>query len=112
MTEEEKQFLLNSQQEESLGDINADKVTNKVLKICNVIRQRLDVHGESDEYVKKRSGLGGTGGRLLSPELRVRFGTFGFNKKNELAAQTVKDKPSLLSQTIDERVTSANSYTI
>ena len=48
-----------------------------MLKICNVVRQRLDVH-DNDEFVKKRSGLGGTGGRLLSPELRVRFGTFGF----------------------------------
>jgi len=41
----------------------------------------MDVHGESD-FIKKRSGLGGTGGRELSPELRVRFGTYGF-KKNQ-----------------------------
>lgn len=65
--------------EEPSENVNADRVTNQVLKICNVVRQRLDVHS-NDDYVKKRSGLGGTGGHLLSPDLRVRFGTFGFTR--------------------------------
>ena len=30
--------------------------------------------------MRKRSGLGGTGGRRLSPDLRIHFGTFGFKK--------------------------------
>ena len=80
MTDEEKQFT-QAHQKNSYENINADQVTNSVLKICNVVRQRLDVH-DNDDFVRKRSGIGGTGGRLLSPELRVRFGTFGFNKKD------------------------------
>ena len=70
MQEEEK--LLATQH--SSENINADIVTNQVLKICNVVRQRLDVH-DNDDFVKKRSGLGGTGGRKLSPEQHIRFGT-------------------------------------
>lgn len=40
------------------------------------------MNGKND-FVRKRSGLGGTGGHELSPELRARFGTFGFNKKTK-----------------------------
>lgn len=63
----------------SSQDISAEKVTSQVLKLCNIVRRRLDVHGDTD-YIKKGSGLGGTGGRQLSPELRVRYGTYGFKK--------------------------------
>lgn len=78
MSEEEKKVM----QMMSQTQISPEKVTNQVLKICNVIRQPLSVNGTSD-YMKKRSGLGGTGGRELSPELRIRFGTYGFNKKDK-----------------------------
>jgi len=42
MTDEEKQAMqmLSNQQ------ISAEKVTSQVLKLCNVVRRRMDVHGE------------------------------------------------------------------
>lgn len=56
--------------------------------------------------MKKRSGLGGTGGRELSPELRIRFGTYGFSKND-------KREPHLESQIsknyAGERITSATT---
>jgi len=58
-----------------------------VLKLCNVVRQRLDKRKDG-QFLKKSSGLGGTGGRQLSPELRIHFGSYGFKKRN-----TVKFEP-------------------
>ena len=78
LTEEEKAIL----QRHSRQKINPGQVTNQVLKLCGVVRQKLDVHGPS-EFTRKRSGLGGTGGRQLSPELRIRFGTYGFKNKRD-----------------------------
>ena len=54
-------------------------ITHKVLKMCNVVREPRE--GEGAQFMKKRSGIGGTGGRRLSPELRLRFGTYGFKNK-------------------------------
>ena len=76
LSEEEKALLLRH----SRSKVNPGQVTNQVLKLCGVVRQKLDVHGGGD-FTKKRSGLGGTGGRQLSPELRIRFGTYGFKNK-------------------------------
>ena len=76
MTEDEKRAVIVSQ-----AEISPEKVTNQVLQICNVVRQPLAVHGDHFAYVRRRSGLGGTGGRNLSPELRIKFGTYGFSKK-------------------------------
>ena len=77
MTDEERQAM------KMMGgiDISAEKVTNQMLKICNVVRNRMDVRNGDGSFMKKRSGLGGTGGRELSPDLRIRFGTFGFKNK-------------------------------
>ena len=80
MTEEEKQEAAANQQ--ASDDINADQITNQVLKICNVVRQRLDVHN-NDDFVRKGSGIGGTGGSGLSPDQRIRFGTFGFTRPQQ-----------------------------
>ena len=52
----------------------------------------MDVHGQSG-FIRKRSGIGGTGGRQLSPELRMRFGTYGFRKKNP--ERKIKSKENL-----------------
>ena len=68
-----------------------------MLKLCNVIRNRLNVHGGSFDYVKRRSGLGGTGGRKLSPDLRFKFGTYGFNNRNDAMERARK---SLTSSTV------------
>ena len=68
----------------SSSSISPERVTNQVLKICNVVREKLDVHGEGQRFMRKRSGLGGTGGRRLSPDLRIHFGTFGFKKGDKL----------------------------
>jgi hypothetical protein len=76
MTEDERRAVIVSQ-----AEISPEKVTNQVLQICNVVRQPLAVHGDQFAYVRRRSGLGGTGGRNLSPELRIKFGTYGFSKK-------------------------------
>lgn len=102
MTEEERRVM------ELLGSSStqADQVTGQVLKLCNVVRQRLDVHGP-DTFIKKRSGLGGAGGRRLSPELRIRYGTFGFKSKNN---QTRGSNQAF--SLLDERVTSANTMPI
>ena len=50
------------------------------------------VHGDNFAYVRRRSGLGGTGGRNLSPELRVKFGTYGFNKKGKVRHMTASNE--------------------
>ena len=90
--------------------ISPEKVTNQVLKICNVIREPLSMTGASD-YMRKRSGLGGTGGRELSPELRIRFGTYGFNKKDKNHNQAIEPEiASYYSKNYrEERVTSATT---
>ena len=75
--------------------------------MCNVVRQRLDVH-KNDDFVRKRSGLGGTGGYKLSPELRAKFGTFGFTRPQQAYGFV---KPNL-SSTLDDRVTSIDSSMI
>lgn len=64
------------------SDISPEQVTNQVLKLCNIVRQSLDTR-QDGQYMKKRSGIGGTGGRHLSPELRTRYGTFGFKKNTQ-----------------------------
>ena len=74
MSEEEKAAVQLLQKQE----ISPDQITGDVLKLCNIVRKRLDLRADGSAYMKKRSGIGGTGGRELSPELRVRFGTFGF----------------------------------
>jgi len=96
MNEEEKRAMLIMSQSE----INPTQVTLQVLQLCNVVRERLGVNGKND-FMKKRSGLGGTGGRLLSPELRMRFGTYGFYKK--------KDEPILCSLE-EQRINSTIPY--
>ena len=63
----------------STSDVSPEQVTNQVLKLCNVVRESQDVNG-TGVFMKKRSGMGGYGGRDLSPELKIRFGTFGFKK--------------------------------
>ena len=64
-----------------------------MLRLCNIVRKRLDLRPDG-QYMRKRTGLGGTGGRELSPELRVRFGTYGF--RNKQAVATIKSKENLL----------------
>ena len=86
MTEDEKRAVIVSQ-----AEISPEKVTNQVLQICNVVRQRLAVHGDQFAYVRRRSGLGGTGGRNLSPELRIKFGTYGFGKRNKQRNMTASN---------------------
>ena len=49
-----------------------------MLKLCNVVREPLNVHG-NNEFMKKRTGLS-NGRHLLKPDMRIRFGTFGFRK--------------------------------
>ena len=68
----------------SQTDLNTtpEMVANQVLQICNVVRKRMNVHNNSFDYIRGRSGIGGTGGRNLSPELRVKFGSFGFSRRN------------------------------
>jgi hypothetical protein len=105
MSEEEKKAM----QIMSQTEISPERVTSQVLKICNVIRQRLDVKGHSD-YMKKRSGLGGTGGRELSPELRIRFGTYGFGKQDK---KIEPDINSVQSKNLrEEKLTSATTGVI
>ena len=72
MTEEEKQVVAQSVTE------TPEQVTASVLKLCNVVRQPLNVHGHND-FIKKRTGLS-NGRHLLKPDMRIRFGTFGFRK--------------------------------
>ena len=79
MSEEEK---LVAMQVMSKQEISPEQVTGQVLKLCNVVRDRMDLRRDGAAYMKKRSGIGGTGGRELSPELRVRFGTFGFKDRS------------------------------
>ena len=76
-------------------DESPEQITHKVLKLCNVIREVRE--GEHTSFMKKRSGIGGTGGRKLSPELRLRFGTYGFknSQRQQQILGTVKlDKPA------------------
>ena len=76
-------------------DESPEQITHKVLKLCNVIREVRE--GEQTSFMKKRSGIGGTGGRKLSPELRFRFGTYGFknSQRQQQILGTVKlDKPA------------------
>lgn len=80
MSEEERAAM----QLLSKQDISPDQITGDVLKLCNIVRKRLDKRLDGGEYMKKRTGLGGTGGRELSPELRVRFGTYGFKNKQPI----------------------------
>ena len=63
MTEDEKRAT----QIVSQAEISPEKVTNQVLQICNVVRQRLAVHGGNFDYMLGRSGRGGTSGSGLSP---------------------------------------------
>ena len=51
----------------------------------------MNVHGGSFDYMKRRSGLGGTGGRNLSPELREKFGTYGFRNRNTATEKARKN---------------------
>ena len=59
---------LNADQMFALGmlkasDIRPEEVTQKVLKMCNVVRERQDVLGKGAEFMRKRTGTGGCGGR-------------------------------------------------
>ena len=55
-------------------------VTTDVLRLCNVFRVRQDVH-PGVNFMRKRTGTGGCGGRRLSPEQIARLGTFGFKPR-------------------------------
>ena len=96
MTEEEKQVVAQTIQEKP------EEITNSVLKLCNIVRQPLNVHGNND-FIKKRSGLS-NGRHLLRPDLRIRFGTFGFRKN-----QPSRDIGSNMDLGNESRTTKANT---
>ena len=87
----------------SSSSISPEKVTNEVLKICNVVRQKLDVHGEGEKFMRKRSGLGGTGGRRLSPEMRIHFGTFGFKNGEALRGSAMTSPHTIATSPMNSR---------
>ena len=57
--------------------------------------------------MRKRSGLGGTGGIRLSPDLRIKYGTYGFNKGKRTGHANRSERLNL--ENFEERVTSANT---
>ena len=63
----------------------------------------MDLRQDGTPYMKKRSGIGGTGGRELSPELRVRFGTYGFKKDQ------VSDRRML---NLDDKLSNSNTIQV
>lgn len=57
-------------------------VTTEMLRYCNVLREKQEVHGGgTSNMLRKRTGTGGYGGRILSTEHRIRLGTVGFKGK-------------------------------
>lgn len=86
------------------NDVSAESVTQEVLKLCNVVRQPLDIKGEGS-YMKKRTGLGGTGGRQLSPQLREKFGTFGFKSLQTANKRQSQSRPLNFKIQLDDRAT-------
>lgn len=63
------------------GEVDPRQVTMEILQYCNIRREKQDVNG-TGSYMKKKSGTGGFGGRMLSQENRIRLGTYGFRNKN------------------------------
>ena len=63
-------------------DVDPKMVTNQVLKLCNVFREKQDIYGPSN-FMRKRTGTGGCGGRRLSPEHQAKLGSFGFKPRHE-----------------------------
>ena len=49
------------------SDIDPKGVTADVLRLCNVFRVKQNVH-PGVNFMRKRTGTGGCGGRKLSPE--------------------------------------------
>ena len=72
------------------ASISPEKVTNNVLKLCNVVRSQLNRRSDGT-FMRKRSGTGGMGGRELNTALRTRFGTFGFIKGGRNSINTRLD---------------------
>ena len=70
------------QDEMNGADVDPQSVTQQVLKLCNVFRQKQEVHGPHN-YMRKRTGTGGCGGRKLSPEQFQKLGTYGFKPRVE-----------------------------
>ena len=58
-------------------------------------------------YMKKRSGIGGTGGRELSPELRMRFGTYGFRNNHGGIVTDKRSKESILN--LEDKLSNSNT---
>ena len=51
------------------SDVNPEMVTHKVLKMCNVIREKQEVLSTGSDFMRKRTGTGGAGGRRLRADL-------------------------------------------
>ena len=51
------------------SDVHPERVTHQVLKMCNVIREKQEVLGSGADFMRKRTGTGGCGGRRHAADL-------------------------------------------